>query len=128
MSRIDSITQKITNKKCTFHRSSVLKGLQTQQGTPKVISWAVQRRVNLTELCWIRSTLADLMRGPDTSRVLKIRPVQRYKQCLISVMIIELDVGLQRNKKKREREYVSNTSRKPNYTEEFEGRKKTTDK
>jgi hypothetical protein len=34
--------------------------------------------------------VADLMRGPDTSRVPKIRSDQRYKQCLISVMIIEL--------------------------------------
>jgi hypothetical protein len=30
------------------------------------------------------------MRGPDTNHVLKIQSEQRYKQCLISVMIIEL--------------------------------------
>jgi hypothetical protein len=30
------------------------------------------------------------MRGLDTSRLLKIRSDQRYKQCLISVIIIEL--------------------------------------
>jgi hypothetical protein len=38
-------------------------------------------------------------------RVLKIRPVQRYKQCLISVMIIELGRGTaKKQKKERERE------------------------
>jgi hypothetical protein len=34
--------------------------------------------------------VADLIRRPGTSRVLKIRSDQRYKQCLINVMIIEL--------------------------------------
>jgi hypothetical protein len=39
MSRIDSVTQNITNKKCACHRPSVLKGLMTQRGTPRVTCW-----------------------------------------------------------------------------------------
>jgi hypothetical protein len=39
MTRIDPVTQNITNEKCSCHRSSVLKGLKTQQGTHRVICW-----------------------------------------------------------------------------------------
>jgi hypothetical protein len=96
MNRIDSATQKIRNKKCACHRPSVFK---TQQGTPRVICWqwvdypakpakSEPKKNMLLTLNSLR--VADLMRGPDTSRVLKIRSDQRYKKCLISAMIIEL--------------------------------------
>jgi hypothetical protein len=90
MSRLDSVTQKITNKKCTCHRPSVLKGLKIQQGTRRLICWhwvdcqekPAKNKPNKIILDTLNALrVADLMRGPDISHVLKIRSEQLYKQC-----------------------------------------------